>query len=406
MIESLVVLGSARQADELFTTLRRAGARYGMHHVSESDAAGRARPAAEMVAELRDRLRRPAARVAGVSLGRGTVSHGIAAAADCWSRYRADTGLDRHLPWVGPSRGAAAVFEDKLLAMRALSQAGIATVPWATEPTDQRLTWPLAVKACGLTGGAGIFLADTPAAAAECAGRIQRLGQAPIYTTLREGLEVSVEALILPGRVVTLANVFKEMCDSRLVHADWKIKLALPVEGFGPAERLLQRFVDAFPDVHGYVSIEGIIAGEGGEIEVLEVATRRTGNFPLSDTVVGAGNSDLMIHALLTGDEPEPAARAAGAGSAVGLSLSAPPGRDDVADRLRSHPHLADLRIDRLAELPGAPPSAPPRLRAAFRSTTLGRDETASVAESMMDDALLRRYDRLVASLVDLGVAM
>jgi hypothetical protein len=406
VIESLVVLGSARQAEELFTTLRRAGARYGLHHVNESDAAGRARSVVDMVAELRDRLRQPVTRVAGISLGRGTVSHGIAAAAECWSRYRAETGLDGHLPWVGPSGAAAAVFEDKLLAMRALSRAGIATVPWATEPTDERLTWPLAVKARGLTGGAGIFLADTVAAAAECAGRIQRLGQAPIFTTLREGLEVSVEALILPGRVVPLANVFKEMCDSRLVHADWKIKLALPVEGFGPAARLLRRFMGAFPDVLGYVSIEGIIAADGGEIEVLEVATRRTGNFPLSDAVAGAGNSDLTIHALVTGDDPGPAARASGAASAVGLSLSLPSGRDDVADRLRSHRHLADQRLDRLAELPGASSSAPTRLRAAFRSTTLGRDETAFVAEAMVDDALMTRYDRLTASLVDIGVAL
>ena len=122
--------------------------------------------------------------MAGVSLGRGTVSHGIAAAADCWSRYRAEAGTGRQLPWLGPSRASAAAFEDKLLAMRALSEAGIATVPWATEPTDGRLRWPLAVKARGLTGGAGIYLADTVAAAAECAGKIRRLGQSPIYTSL------------------------------------------------------------------------------------------------------------------------------------------------------------------------------------------------------------------------------
>jgi hypothetical protein len=243
------------------------------------------------------------------------------------------------------------------------------------------------------------------ATARDRADRIRELGQSPLYTALREGLEVSVEALVLPDRVVHLANVFKEMCDSRLVHADWKIKLALPVETYAPAAKLLLGFVEAFPDVYGYVSIEGIVAGPGGQIEVLEVATRRTGNFALSDAVAGTGRSDLAIHALLTGAGPEPAP-IPGAPSAVGISLVPPPGRDDVAGRLREHPHLVDLSVDRTAELPGAPSSAPSRLRTAFRSTSVGREETAFVAAATGDDALLDRHDRLIASLSDVGVAL
>jgi hypothetical protein len=405
MIDSLVVLGSARQANELFASLRRAGATYTMCQVSEADEAGRARSGAAMLADLRDRLAEPATQVAGLSLGRGTVSQGIAATADCWSRYRARAGAGRHLLWLGPSFATATAFEDKLLAMRALSQAGIATVPWSTEPTDKRLAWPLAVKACGLTGGAGIYLADNEASARGRADQIRELGQAPLYTTLREGLELSVEALVLPDRVVHLANVFKEACDSRLVHADWKIKLALPVEAYAPAAKLLLSFVAAFPDVHGYVSIEGIVTGPGGQIEVLEVATRRTGNFALSDTVAGTGNSDLAIHALLTGASRGPAPTP-GALSAVGVSLVPPAGRDDIAERLREHPHFVDLRVDPIADLPGAPSSAPSRLRTAFRSTSVGREETAFVTAVIGDDALLDRHHRLIASLSDLGVAL
>jgi hypothetical protein len=204
---------------------------------------------------------------------------------------------------------------------------------------------------------------------------------------------------------VNLANVFKETCDSRLIHADWKIKLALPVEAFEPAASLLQRFVTAFPDVHGYVSIEGIVAAPGREIEVLEVATRRTGNFSLSDAVAGRGNSDLAIHGLLTGVSPGPG-QDPGSPSAIGMSLTSPDGRDDLAERLRGHAHLVDLRVDRLADLPGASSSAPTRLRTAFRSASLGRDEISFVAGAIGDGSLVRRYDRLVASLAELGVAL
>jgi biotin carboxylase len=385
----IFALGSQRQASELATEIQ-----LPVTNVSDSDDGVHPRASIDIAEEIVAKI--DSSSIAGICPGRGTVAGGIASIADGWRRA-ANRRENLSSVWIGPNFLDASVFEDKLTGADRMVEAGLPVVPYCAQ-ARQVAAYPAVLKDRRGTGGSGMRLINDDAEARAGERLFSADGRLPIFNALRRGVETSLEAIVLPsGHVLPIAAVVKEECDQRLIHADWKLKLALPLDSYQPGRRLLDRFVAAFPDIRGYISIE-VIADGVADPEVIEVATRRTGNYPLSMAVSGATVSRALAAAL----QSRPAPRdfnTSTPGTAVGIALAISEPSFNGRPDLDLLPRPLMIAVDDLGALPGAEKTgAPARVRLGYRTSTYGRFEVDTVGRVLHNPLLAERLRRLIAA--------
>ena len=70
---------------------------------------------------------------------------------------------DAGITWVGPSPAVIEAMGDKLAAKTAAVGVGVATLQFSDDPTaDEKLDYPILVKAVGGGGGKGMRIVESP----------------------------------------------------------------------------------------------------------------------------------------------------------------------------------------------------------------------------------------------------
>lgn len=396
----IIVIGSERQASQLASEIGDLTVRV----IRESNDGRTPRDVGSIVGELQSSFEGEHGGSC-ICLGRGTVSGGIEVAASAWAVF--SQNARRNLVWIGPTVSAAATFENKLTGLRELARRDLPVVSFC-EQSDDIKSFPAVIKACKLTGGVGMRLVTTLEEAAASLAELASMHGAILFNELRTGLEVSIEALVLPGGVVQpMACVFKEECGRSLTHADWKVKIAVPLRAFPAGEALLLQFTRAFPEVLGYVSIESIVSSDSGIPEIIEVATRRTGNYALSMAVgIEQEVTGALTHAL--GLPVVKHVKGRNLPGGVGLGLALPmPATAFAEEEAEDLGEMVLSSVDVLGELPGSAGSERvQRLRLGFRALTDGTEEVEAVSRRFGQWALVDRHRLLINQMNDLSVTV
>jgi ATP-grasp domain len=372
----LATWGSRRQAEELSSAYRRAG------HVHLHVPAGglTAATEAETVQGLA-RVSRSFARAHWVNLGRASRPGEVWRIAGAWQRDA------RQMPYppqlFGPSPSAAEILDDKWATHVAVAAAGVATVPTYLTTLSRLFAddapSPLVVKIRNGTGGAGVVAGDSAAACAILLRPLVASDEPVLACQFVDGLEMSVKVLVA-DEVLPVAVVVKERTRIPVVHGDWKVKVAVPLEP-GSALHDVAARVAAATGARGFLSVEGVLDSATGGFVVSEVAGRRTGSFSIADAVSACGPAASAIPRLLgLGlDDVPPGRRTValtvplvddqGARAAMAEALAAGTLLGADEEDLAALPRSLDTRRRLRLHLSGAPGEGPQRLLAEVART-------------------------------------
>jgi biotin carboxylase len=197
------------------------------------------------------------------------------------------------------------------------------------QPEDllAQVRFPCVVKPTMLTGSQGVIRADDPAQLVQAVARVRNilsqhpssLGVLPDFHRLLiedylPGQEVSVEALVDRGRVVTLAIFDKpdDLCGPYFEETIYVTPSRLPRSTKRAIIETTARAAIALGLTHGPVHAE--LRTHDGEAAVVEVAARSIGGLCSRTFELAAGSLEelLLVHAAGLGVRPRATERAAG----------------------------------------------------------------------------------------------
>jgi len=214
--------------------------------------------------------------------------------------------LDAGLIWVGPPPDAIAAMGSKLEAKRLMVEAGVPTLPWATDPAAAaEVGFPLLVKASAGGGGRGMRLvrsADQLGDAVEAAGREagSAFGDSTVF--LERYLEAPrhIEVQVFADQHGNVCSLFERECSIQRRHQ--KIIEESPSPAVDAALRAeLSASAVAAAKAVGYIgagTVEFVVADDGSYF-FLEMNTRLQVEHPVTELVTGL---DLVRLQLMVAD--------------------------------------------------------------------------------------------------------
>jgi acetyl-CoA carboxylase biotin carboxylase subunit len=215
----------------------------------------------------------------------------------------------RGIAWIGPPAPVIRRMGDKVVARRAMAEAGVPVVPGATERLSdadaadaaRRIGFPVLVKATGGGGGRGMRAAQSEAELAAALARARSeagasFGDDGVYVEKLVTGARHVEVQLLADAYGNTVHLFERDCSVQRRHQ--KLVEEAPAPGLAPElrARLAASAVSAARAV-GYASagtVEFLLA-PSGEFWFLEMNTRIQVEHPVTEAVTGVDLVEAMI---------------------------------------------------------------------------------------------------------------
>ena len=203
--------------------------------------------------------------------------------------------IDAGLVWVGPPPDAIAAMGDKLAAKRLAIEAGVPTLPMATDPADAAsVGYPLLVKASAGGGGKGMRIVNAPGELAEAVAAASREAQASfgdgtVFLERYVGRARHIEVQVLGDAHGLVVHLGERECSIQRRHQKVVEESPSPVVDAATRERLGASAVAAAVAV-GYVNagtVEFLFDDGTGEFFFLEMNTRLQVEHPVTEAVTG-----------------------------------------------------------------------------------------------------------------------
>ena len=219
--------------------------------------------------------------------------------------------LDAGLTWVGPPPAAIEAMGSKLGAKQMMREAGVPTLPWATDPADAGdVGFPLLVKASAGGGGRGMRIVRSAAELDDAVAGAQReagsaFGDPTVF--LERYLEGPrhIEIQVFADTHGNVVSLFERECSIQRRHQKIVEEAPSPAVDDDLRGRMGEAAVAAARAV-GYVgagTVEFVVDAEslkeGGEFAFLEMNTRLQVEHPVTELVTGL---DLVRLQLLVAD--------------------------------------------------------------------------------------------------------
>jgi ADP-ribose pyrophosphatase YjhB (NUDIX family) len=224
-----------------------------------------------------------------ISFAKGSLTGNIEMIAATFAQIKRNFPQLSQLPFIGPSKKAAQIFNHKLLTFTHLSRQHIPVVKTLClnlkqkKLTINKITFPCVVKVASLSGGRVMKYVRDKKQLRSAITQIKVAGfDHCLVTEYIRGIEITFTLLRLGECFCRLPPSYKKPTTTALTHPDDKVKICGLFGDFEENYLIMERLMRQY-DIYGLFSFQGVLIKKNNHYQfvVLETATRMTGSLPI-----------------------------------------------------------------------------------------------------------------------------